>query len=141
MSTRSPCFHIHVIGGLLFIISLLADLSHGDIGTASCYSPPYVPTLCYGFDTSQFPTDRLFAEAGEEIWDNGAACGRLYLVRCIGARLAGGCIEGAAIEVMIVDYAGARSNETMRLSETAYKMIASTGTLGGGIIIIELEQV
>ncbi|KAL9251897.1 EG45-like domain containing protein-like protein [Drosera capensis] len=140
MSTRSPCFHIHVIGGLLFIISLLADLSHGDIGTASSYSPPYVPTECYGYDTSQFPKDKLFAAAGEEIWDGGAACGRLYLVRCIGAQLAGGCIEGAAIEIMIVNYAGATSAATMRLSETAYGRIASNGRMGGGTIIIEFQQ-
>ncbi|KAL9257184.1 EG45-like domain containing protein-like protein [Drosera capensis] len=140
MSTKSPCFHIQVIGGLLFIISMLADLSHGDIGTASSYSPPYVPTACYGYDTSQFPTDNLFAAAGEEIWNNGAACGTLYLVRCISAEIAGGCIKGAAIEIMIVDNAVATKSVTMKLSETAYGMIASDG-LGGGIINIEFEQV
>ncbi|KAF3966449.1 hypothetical protein CMV_009449 [Castanea mollissima] len=53
---------------------------HGDVGTAAHYSPPYLPTTCYGSDTSEFPSSNLFAVAGDGIWDNGAACGRQYLL-------------------------------------------------------------
>uniref|UniRef100_A0A7N2L7J4 Expansin-like EG45 domain-containing protein n=1 Tax=Quercus lobata TaxID=97700 RepID=A0A7N2L7J4_QUELO len=55
-----------------------------DVGTAALYSPPYSPTACYGSDASQFPSSNLFAAAGDGIWNNGAACGRLYLVRVHG---------------------------------------------------------
>ncbi|KAA8525366.1 hypothetical protein F0562_007216 [Nyssa sinensis] len=69
----------------LCIFALLFHASHGDVGTASHYSPPYLPTACFGNDPSQFPSSNLFATASEGIWDNGAACGRQYLVRCISA--------------------------------------------------------
>ncbi|KAJ4950680.1 hypothetical protein NE237_027512 [Protea cynaroides] len=55
----------------------------GDIGTATSYDPPYIPTKCKGYDQGQFPEDGLFAAASNGIWDNGAACNRRYQLRCI----------------------------------------------------------
>nr|GFB61894.1 hypothetical protein [Tanacetum cinerariifolium] len=74
-----------------------------EVGTASMYNPPYTPTACYGNDASQFPSSNLFAAAGEGIWDNGAACGRQYLVKCISAVIPRTCILGQTIQVRIVD--------------------------------------
>ncbi|KAK1408010.1 hypothetical protein QVD17_39640 [Tagetes erecta] len=115
-------------------ILLLSSLSHiirGEVGTASLYSPPYTPSACYGNDASQFPSSNLFAAAGEGIWDNGAACGRQYLVKCISAAIPRTCIPGQTIEVRIVDRAQtsvsrpSRSGTTMVLSDTAFSTIAN----------------
>jgi hypothetical protein len=100
--------------------------------------PIYIPhlvydhtaTACYGSDVSQFPSSNLFAAAGEGIWDNGAACGRQYLVRCISARVPRTCIPGQTIQVKIVDRAltsvsrPSRADTTMVLSTTAFGTIA-----------------
>ncbi|KAL5698046.1 hypothetical protein ACHQM5_029133 [Ranunculus cassubicifolius] len=55
----------------------------GDIGTATSYDPPYIPTRCRGNNPDQFPEGGLFVAASNGIWDNGAACGRRYRMRCI----------------------------------------------------------
>ncbi|XWS26233.1 hypothetical protein CRYUN_Cryun26dG0013900 [Craigia yunnanensis] len=57
----------------------------GDVGTASSYDPPYLPTKCGGYNEDQFPPDALFAAVGDGLWDNGASCGRKYRIRCISA--------------------------------------------------------
>lgn len=62
-------------------------------------------TACYGNSSSQFPSSNLFAAAGEGIWDNGAACGRQYLVRCISAAVPRTCLPDQMVQVRIVDRA------------------------------------
>ncbi|KAG6770700.1 hypothetical protein POTOM_026389 [Populus tomentosa] len=47
----------------------------------------------------------MFAAAGEGIWDNGAACGRQYLVRCISAAVPRTCLPDQMVQVRIVDRA------------------------------------
>ncbi|GAB2289235.1 hypothetical protein Dimus_023540 [Dionaea muscipula] len=144
-----PDFHVQLHRLAIVIItisSLVADLliqpSHADVGTASAYSPPYVPNACYGYDVSLFPSDNLIAAAGNGIWDNGAACGRQYLVRCISSEVAGGCVEGATVEISIVDVAAAAAAAatTMVLSNTAFGMIANPSLTNDGINI-EFQQV
>ncbi|XP_059635046.1 EG45-like domain containing protein [Cornus florida] len=128
---------------IFFIISQLLNTSHGDVGTTARYSPPYLPTACYGNDPSQFPSSNLFAAAGDGIWDNGAACGRQYLVRCISASQPGTCVPDKTIQIRIVDYAlsspsppSARPT-TMLLSETAFGTIANSSV---PLINIEFQQ-
>ncbi|THG14561.1 hypothetical protein TEA_004967 [Camellia sinensis var. sinensis] len=53
-----------------------------DIGTATSYDPPYLPTRCGGYSQDQFPEDGYFAGTSDGLWDNGAACGRRYRIRC-----------------------------------------------------------
>ncbi|GAB4836894.1 hypothetical protein Ancab_001805 [Ancistrocladus abbreviatus] len=114
---------------LLSLFFVLFAVSHADIGTAAHYSPPYLPTACYGSDPSQFPSNNLFAAAGDGIWDNGAACGRQYLVRCISAAEPKACFFGD-IRVKIVDQVASAvsppstGGATMVLSTTAYGAIA-----------------
>ncbi|KAL0393986.1 UNVERIFIED_CONTAM: EG45-like domain containing protein [Sesamum latifolium] len=115
-----------------FLLLLGPELrfSRADIGTASQYTPPYIPTACYGSDMSQFPTSSLFAAAGEGIWDNGAACGRQYLVKCISAAVPQTCVEGQTIQVKIVDRAltsvspPSRAGSSLVLSNIAFETIA-----------------
>ncbi|KAK4435800.1 EG45-like domain containing protein 2 [Sesamum alatum] len=118
---------------LWFFLLLLGpelQFSTADIGTASQYLPPYTPTACYGSDLSQFPSSGLFAAASEGIWDNGAACGRQYLVKCISAAVPKTCVEGQTIQVQIVDRAVSavspptRPGSSLVLSNIAFQTIA-----------------
>ncbi|KAK9274394.1 hypothetical protein L1049_019208 [Liquidambar formosana] len=118
---------------LLLFLSILQffHVSHADLGTAAQYSGPYIPTACYGKDSSQFPSSNLFASAGEGIWDNGAACGRQYLVWCISAVVPKTCIPGQTIQVEIIDRAlssasrPSNNGATIVLSNTAFGTIAN----------------
>ncbi|KDP32351.1 hypothetical protein JCGZ_13276 [Jatropha curcas] len=127
----------------LFLISQLFCTSYGDVGTAAQYSPPYLPTKCYDTDPAQFPSNNHFAAAGDGIWDNGASCGREYLVRCISATVAGACKPDQTIQVKIVDYAFSTptspsvSGTTIVLSETAFGKVAN---LSANSINIEFQQ-
>ncbi|KAL4282754.1 hypothetical protein GQ457_16G004130 [Hibiscus cannabinus] len=130
-----PCF---------LLLSQLFRVSHGDVGTASRYSPPYLPTACFGDDQTEFPSSNLFAAAGDGIWDNGASCGRQYLVRCISASEPGTCVPDQTIQVKIVDYAptvlspSSAESTTIVLSETAFGGITNTAA---DSINIEFQQV
>ncbi|XP_023759567.1 EG45-like domain containing protein 2 [Lactuca sativa] len=123
----------------IFLTSVLFELICCEVGTASMYNPPYTPSACYGNDASQFPSSNLFAAAGEGIWDNGAACGRQYLVRCISATIPRTCIPGQTIQVRIIDRAqtsvsrSTRAGTTMVLSDTAF------GTIANQIQFINIE--
>ncbi|KAF7847555.1 hypothetical protein BT93_L2844 [Corymbia citriodora subsp. variegata] len=149
---RSLDAQLHLCLLLLLLIFALPDIvsvARGDVGTASHYSPPYQPTECYGGDPSQFPSSNLFAAAGDGVWDNGAACGRQYLVRCISASQSGTCIPERTIQIKIVDYALSSSSAaaaskqsvtgaTLVLSQTAFGAIANSSMAS---INIEFQQV
>ncbi|KAL4636665.1 hypothetical protein ACB092_03G025400 [Castanea dentata] len=132
----------------LFLVSLFLHFhtSYGDVGTAALYSPPYLHTECYGSDASQLPSSNLFAAAGNGIWDNGAACGRQYLVRCIASTSTPyACNQNQTIQITIVDHIGQEAsvlsgyNTTMVLSNTAFGTIANSST-ASSYINIEFEH-
>ncbi|XP_059461765.1 EG45-like domain containing protein 2 [Corylus avellana] len=124
-SINPQLFHL-----LLLVLVNLAALSNADIGTAAQYDAPFSPTVCHGSDEAQFPSSELFGSAGEEIWDNGEACGRLYSVQCISASDPTTCIPDRIIHVKIVDRAltsasrPSREDVTIVLSTGAFGMIA-----------------
>ncbi|KAK7330164.1 hypothetical protein VNO77_24350 [Canavalia gladiata] len=138
MSTR-----LHLYFFLINVVVML-HLSNADVGTAARYSPPYLPSGCYGSDATQFPSSNLFAAAGDGIWDNGAACGREYMVRCISAEQPRTCIPDQSIQIKIVDYAASSvsppsdTDTTIVLSDTAFGTIANTSAT---LINIEFQQV
>ncbi|XP_039164277.1 EG45-like domain containing protein [Eucalyptus grandis] len=115
---------------VLLLVMMQPRLSRAYVGTAASYSPPYTPTACYGNDPGQFPSSNLFAAAGEGIWDNGASCGRQYLVNCTSALGSGFCIPNQTIQVQIVDrvlFLSSRpscDDTTIVLSMTAFDTIA-----------------
>ncbi|KAF5190144.1 hypothetical protein FRX31_020268 [Thalictrum thalictroides] len=137
---------LHLLLQRLFLLSLTAcyHVCYGDVGTAAQYSPPYLPTECYGQDISQFPANNMFASASDGIWNNGAACGRQYLVRCLSATVRGTCIDGQTIQIRIVDRAAtsvsrpSSSGTTMVLSASAFAMIAASSA---SEINIEFQQI
>ncbi|OMO53326.1 Barwin-related endoglucanase [Corchorus capsularis] len=128
---------------IFLLIQTFSHLSYGDVGTAAHYSPPYIPTACFGNDASQFPSSNLFAAAGEGIWDNGASCGRQYLVRCISAARPGTCNPGETIQIRIVDRAEtsvsrpSSNGATIVLSTTAFGAIANPSAAS---VNIEFQQ-
>ena len=81
-------------------------------------------TACYGNDMSKFPSSSLFASAGDGIWDNGAACGRQYFVKCLSAQIPGICKADQIIKVKVVDKAS-RNGEILVLSTIAFGAIAN----------------
>ncbi|EWZ77666.1 hypothetical protein FOXG_22509 [Fusarium oxysporum f. sp. lycopersici 4287] len=111
---------------LLALLALASPLVSADIGTANILNGPFTPTACYGNGVSHFPSGNLFAAAGEGMWDNGAACGRLYTMKCISP----GPCKSDTVDVRIVDraknhrgYAG----EFFLLHAAAYNTIAAGG--------------
>ncbi|CAK7353640.1 unnamed protein product [Dovyalis caffra] len=88
----------------MLVFSLLSNeigFALGDIGTAASYAPPYLPTKCHGNRQDQFPPGNLFVSVSEGLWDNGAACGRRYRLRCLSGDNRP-CKDGT-IDVRVVD--------------------------------------
>ncbi|KDP38161.1 hypothetical protein JCGZ_04804 [Jatropha curcas] len=96
-----------------------------DEGTATFYTPPYVPSSCYGNSEEGV----MIAAASDALWDNRAACGRQYRVKCLSATNEGDphpC-NGNSVEVKIVDYCPSPAcRGTIDLSEEAFASIANT---------------
>ncbi|XP_014508159.1 EG45-like domain containing protein [Vigna radiata var. radiata] len=135
---------LHYFSSFFLLFIILSHHSNADVGTSSRYSPPYLPSGCYGNEATQFPSSNLFAAAGDGIWDNGAACGRQYLVRCISAEEPMTCIPDQSIQIKIVDYAASAvsppstAGTTMVLSDKAFGSIANSSAT---LINIEFQQV
>ncbi|XP_048439499.1 EG45-like domain containing protein [Pyrus x bretschneideri] len=91
---------------MLMVLSFFCTelrLVSGDLGTATAYGPPYMPTKCFGSRPDQFPPMYLFVAVSEGLWDGGSACGRLYKIRCLsGPNMP--CKGGATVEVKVVDH-------------------------------------
>lgn len=134
----------HRLLPILILAMLLVHQCVADEGTAAVqYDPPQTLTTC-GYDPSRFPPSLMVADAGDEIWDNGAACGRQYRVRCISGDRPNACRPVQWINVTIMEQAsgvGSRSSSngaTMMLSTTAYRAIAD---LSAKSIKIEFERI
>ncbi|KAL5559280.1 hypothetical protein UlMin_035491 [Ulmus minor] len=127
----------------LLLVAQFLNPSNADVGTAAHYTQPYIPTACYGRDVSAFPASNLLGAASDDIWDNGAACGRQYLVRCVSSSGPRACIPGKTILVKIVDRAQtsvsrpSRPGATIVLSTFAFSQIANPSASS---INIEFEQ-
>ena len=85
-------------------------------------------TRCSGNRQDQFPPGNLFVSVSEGLWDNGAACGRRYRLRCLsGARKP--CKDGT-IDVKVIDFCSARPcPSTILLSNDAFAAISHSPTM------------
>lgn len=118
-----------ILSSLLFAATAL-----GGVAPAPIYRSPYTPTKC---PNTPFPSNGYFVAAGDGIWDNGGACGRSWLIRCVSGK--GNPCRGARgkspeIQVMVVDY---RPGAQFTLN-TAVNAALQTGV---GVIHIEWVQV
>ncbi|XP_077223137.1 EG45-like domain containing protein [Tasmannia lanceolata] len=113
----------------------LVPLTDAVPGTAIYHTAPYVPSSCYGHEDKGV----MLASASDAIWDNGAACGRRYSIRCTGPTNQGvpqPC-RGSSVVVMIDDHC-ASCQATLDLSQEAFSEIAD---LSAGKIKIDYQQV
>ncbi|CAK9174781.1 unnamed protein product [Ilex paraguariensis] len=116
-----PHFSFRAIA-LVFLLFPLAAFA--DEGTATFYTPPYVPSACNGYNDDGV----MIAAASDAIWDNGGACGTRYSVTCLSGTNLGEphpC-NGNSVVVTIVDYCpppGCRG--TLDLSQEAFSSIAN----------------
>ncbi|KAJ0032030.1 hypothetical protein Pint_14264 [Pistacia integerrima] len=116
----------------LVISSCFFSVAFALSGTATYYTT-YVPSACYGNEDQGV----MIAAASDVLWENGAACGRMYRVTCTGAT--NGVPEpctGANVTVKIVDYCPGCQG-TLDLSQQAFAQIAN---LVAGIINIDYTQ-
>ncbi|KAG5591014.1 hypothetical protein H5410_041528 [Solanum commersonii] len=114
------------IGVMMSLLLLQVSLVLRDIGTATSYHPPYTPTRCNGNRADQFPSGNLFVAVSEGLWDNGAACGRRYRLRCLSGSGYRPC-KGGTIDVRVVDYCNKRPcPSTIALSADAFSQISPT---------------
>lgn len=65
------------------------------------YLVDFSATSCDGSRREQFPPGNMFVAVNEGLWDNGAACGRRYRVRCVSG-MNKPC-KGGSIDVKVVD--------------------------------------
>ncbi|KAI3677348.1 hypothetical protein L1987_86973 [Smallanthus sonchifolius] len=96
-----------------------------------------VATRCNGNQADQFPSGNLFISVSEGLWDNGAACGRRYRLKCLsGSRKP--CKDGT-IDVRVVDYCSKTPcPSTIVLSNDAFSAISKSQR---GKINVEYVQI
>ncbi|KAL6973408.1 EG45-like domain containing protein [Sarracenia purpurea var. burkii] len=114
-----------ILGRVLVMVVIavwFTPVAYAVDGTATYYTPPYVPSSCYGYQDNGV----MIAAASDVIWDNRAACGRMYRVTCTGPTNQGvpqPC-RGQSVVVKIVDYCPAGCQGTIDLSQEAFNIIA-----------------
>ncbi|XP_052208979.1 EG45-like domain containing protein [Diospyros lotus] len=124
---------------ILVVLSLFykASLVFGDIGTAISYTPPYIPTKCYGNRQDQFPPGNLFVSVSEGLWDNGAACGRQYRLRCLNG--SNKPCKGGTVDVKVVDFCSKRPcPSTILMSTEAFAAVSNSPNAKINIEFIQL---
>ncbi|KAJ7958763.1 EG45-like domain containing protein [Quillaja saponaria] len=115
---------------------LQVSLVLGDIGTTTSYGPPYIPTACYRNEQDQFPPGNLFVAVSEGLWDNGAACGRRYRIRCLSGKRRP--CKGGSVDVKVVHFCKSPCPFTLLMSNEAFAVISR---FRGAKINIEYTQI
>ncbi|KAL3535301.1 hypothetical protein ACH5RR_003762 [Cinchona calisaya] len=116
------------------LVVSLVSVAYAATGTATFYTPPYIPSSCFGFQDNGV----MIAAASDAIWNNRAACGRNYRVTCTGPTNQGvprPC--RASVVVKIVDYCPPGCAGTIDLSQEAFAIIADPNA---GKVNIEYHQ-
>ncbi|CAN6699864.1 unnamed protein product [Malus baccata var. baccata] len=112
-----------IVVAVVAMFICLPSAAYAAEGTATFYTPPYVPSSCNGYQNDGV----MIAAASDAIWGNRAACGRKYSVTCIGATNQGvpqPC-KGNSVVVKIVDYCPPGCRGTIDLSQEAFAAIAN----------------
>nr|XP_027065992.1 EG45-like domain containing protein [Coffea arabica] len=107
---------------MIGMVASLVSIAHAATGTATFYTPPYVPSSCYGYQDNGV----MIAAASDAIWNNRKACGKTCTVRCTGPTNQGipqPC-RGSVV-VKIVDYCPPGCRGTIDLSKEAFSKIAN----------------
>ncbi|KAG6427817.1 hypothetical protein SASPL_112068 [Salvia splendens] len=105
-----------------FAAASIFSMASAISGTATYYGPPLVPSSCYGYQDKGV----MVAAANPALFNNRAACGNRYIIRCTGATNLGvpqPCRNGP-ITVTIVDLCPGCGANQIDLSQEAFKAIA-----------------
>ncbi|XP_075499038.1 EG45-like domain containing protein [Primulina tabacum] len=116
---------------LAIVIASLVSVAYAVAGTATYYTV-YLPSACYGYQDQ----GTMIAAANRDLYNNGAACGKNYRVKCTGPTNQGvpePCQNGE-ITVKIVDLCPGCGTNQLDLSQHAFSTIAD---LNAGKIQIE----
>ncbi|KAK2979728.1 hypothetical protein RJ640_001749 [Escallonia rubra] len=107
---------------VFLVAASLISVASAIAGTATFYTV-YLPSACYGNQDQGV----MIAAVGESMWNNGAACGTTYTIRCTGPTNQGvpqPC-TGSSVTVRVVDRcAGCQANQ-FDLSQEAFTVIAN----------------
>ncbi|KAK2979729.1 hypothetical protein RJ640_002036 [Escallonia rubra] len=106
-----------------FVAASLISMASAIAGTATYYTE-YLPSACYGNKDQGV----MIAAVGESMWNNGAACGRRYTIRCTGPTNQGipqPC-TGSSVTVRVVDRCAGCGANQFDLSQQAFSRIANT---------------
>uniref|UniRef100_A0A7C8YU67 Expansin-like EG45 domain-containing protein n=1 Tax=Opuntia streptacantha TaxID=393608 RepID=A0A7C8YU67_OPUST len=120
---------------LAVIFASFASVAFSISGVATYYTQ-YYPSSCYGNENQ----GTMIAAVSADIFQNKAACGRMYRVTCVrGTNLgvAQPC-KGGSVTVKVVDLCPGCSANGFDLSQEAFAAIADPAE---GKIIIDYEQV
>ncbi|MFS7917872.1 putative rlpA-like protein, double-psi beta-barrel [Helianthus anomalus] len=108
---------------LIAMVACLTSVAHAIAGQATFYTPPYVPSSCFGFE------DRgvMILAANSGLFNNRAACGTRYRVTCTGGTnaVAQPC-TGRSVDVTVVDLCPGCAGNQVDLSQEAFAVIANT---------------
>lgn len=123
---------------MVAIVSCLSSFANAAQGLAVYYPPRnnnYLPSKCYGYQDNGW----MVAGVSDALWNNGAACGRRYRVRCIGgANAAPHPCKAGSVVVKVVDYCRSVCYGDINLSQYAFSQIAD---VNAGKVRIEYYQV
>ncbi|RDI85993.1 hypothetical protein Vi05172_g4003 [Venturia inaequalis] len=121
----------------LLTLSTFAYLGLCDIGLATTYKPPYLPTKCFGGDKGQFPAYNLFGAVGPTLWDGGGACGRKYEVRCITGEGGTGKCKGGSVTIKVVQgRLGDRAPQLSLSVAAAQRIYTGSGTFKAEFVVV-----
>ncbi|GMJ12958.1 hypothetical protein like AT4G30380 [Hibiscus trionum] len=101
------------------IVACLVSIAAATPGIASFYTD-YVPSTCFGMT----PQGNAVAQVDDALWENGAACGKLFTVTCTGPRtvIPHPC-TGKSATVMVVEHCP-ECTSTFVLSREAFAFIS-----------------
>ncbi|KAL8488757.1 hypothetical protein ACS0TY_024887 [Phlomoides rotata] len=105
----------------VIIISSLISIASAIAGTSTFYTPPYVPSSCYGFDDQ----GTMIAAANAGLFNNRAACGLFYRVTCTGPTNSVPACRSGSVRVKIVDLCPGCGPDQLDLSQEAFSVIAN----------------
>ncbi|XP_076921756.1 EG45-like domain containing protein [Bidens hawaiensis] len=108
---------------LIIMVACLTSVANAIAGQATFYTPPYIPSSCYGNQ------DRgvMIMAANSGLFNNRGACGNRYRVSCTG-RTNLGVLQpctGRTVDVTVVDLCPGCASNQIDLSQEAFAVIAN----------------
>ncbi|KAJ9550751.1 hypothetical protein OSB04_014796, partial [Centaurea solstitialis] len=105
------------------MVACFTSVAHAIAGQATFYTPPYVPSACFGFE------DRgvMILAANSGLFNNRTACGDRYRVTCTGitSTFVRPC-TGRSVDVTVVNLCPGCARNQVDLSQEAFAVIANT---------------